>query len=76
VALLVKRKEVDANSMDKNGRTHFSRATARGHEEVVELFLERNNVKADIKDDYGRTALAYAAFQGGGGSRGSTCETE
>ncbi|KAJ5756870.1 hypothetical protein N7533_006413 [Penicillium manginii] len=67
VALLVKRKEVDANSMDKNGRTHFSRATARGHEEVVELFLERNNVKADIKDDYGRTALAYAAFQGEAG---------
>lgn len=49
---------------DSNGRTALSYATQRGHEDIVRLLLERENVEADARDDEGRTPLSWTADSG------------
>lgn len=46
---------------DGQGRTPLSIAARKGHEAIVKLLLERNNVEADSKDSDNRTPLSYAA---------------
>jgi ankyrin repeat protein len=55
IALLKNRHDQD--SRDTYGRTPLWWAAREGHEAVVKLLLERDNVVADLKDDYGQTPL-------------------
>ena len=52
------------NCKDSWGRTPLSWAAASGHEAVVKVLLERDEVEADSKDDDGRTPLFWAAASG------------
>ena len=62
---LFKGKAVDTNAIDEDGRTPLSYAAANGHEAVVQLLLDSDNVDADAKDiRYGRTPLLWAATDG------------
>ena len=62
---LFKGKAVDTNAIDEGGRTPLSYAAANGHEAVVQLLLDSDNVDADAKDTrYGRTPLLWAAMNG------------
>jgi hypothetical protein len=54
----------DADSKDNEGRTPLSCAAAGGHEAVVKLLVERDDVDADSKDEHGRTPLSCAAAGG------------
>ena len=45
-------------------RTPLSYAAESGHEAVVKLLIERDDVEADSKDFSGRTPLSYAAGSG------------
>lgn len=40
MALLVKRNDIDVDSIDDNGRTPLSWAAANGHEKIVRLLSE------------------------------------
>jgi ankyrin repeat protein len=53
-----------ADSKDHRGRTSLSWAAGEGHEEVVRLLVERDDVEADSKDDNDRTPLSWAAENG------------
>jgi hypothetical protein len=55
---------IKADSKDKYGRTPLSWAAWEGHEAVVRLLIERDDVEADSKDKYGRTPLLWAACEG------------
>ncbi|OBT82165.1 hypothetical protein VE02_10024 [Pseudogymnoascus sp. 03VT05] len=50
--------------LDEGGRTPLCWAAERGHEAVVKLLVEREDVVADSKDEDGRTPLCYAAERG------------
>jgi hypothetical protein len=53
-----------ADSKDMNRRTPLSYAAWSGHEAVVRLLVEREDVEADSKDEFSRTPLSYAAGRG------------
>ena len=48
---------------DSYGRTPLSQAAGRGHEAVVRLLVERDDVEIDSKDRWGRTPLWLATEQ-------------
>ena len=48
---------IRADLKDKGGRTPLSHAASRGHKVVVWLLVERDNIKANSKDDYGQMPL-------------------
>ncbi|KAL8668528.1 MAG: hypothetical protein Q9168_006848 [Polycauliona sp. 1 TL-2023] len=52
------------NSLDGGGQTPLHWAVTNAYEAVVKLFLARDGVEADLKDDDGRTPLWYAAEDG------------
>jgi ankyrin repeat protein len=55
---------IGADSKDKCGRMPLSIAVAGGHEAVVRLLVERDDVEAHSKDKDGRTPLSLAAEEG------------
>ena len=58
-------KEWNVNANDCMGVTALSWAAERGHEEVVKMLLEREDINPDQADnDDGRTALSWAAENG------------
>ena len=52
-----------SHSSQKYSQTSQSWAAANGHEAVVKLLVEWDDVEADL-DEYGRTALSKAAVNG------------
>ena len=55
----------DVNAADCTGITSLIWAVVRGHEEVVRMLLEREDVNPDQPDSkYGRTPLSWAAEKG------------
>jgi ankyrin repeat protein len=55
---------IKADSRDGDGRTPLWWAAALGHEEVVKLLVERDDVEADSKNRDGLTPLSWAAAGG------------
>ena len=51
---------ISADSKDNHGRTPLLWAAGGGHEAVVKLLVERDDVEADSKDNDGRTPLSCA----------------
>ena len=61
VRLLLDRKDVDPNRLDKNNRTPFEWAALGGHEGVVGLLLYRKDVSLNRLDKNDQTPLGRAA---------------
>ncbi|KAF1962050.1 ankyrin [Byssothecium circinans] len=59
-----KEKVIPVDSKDDRGWTPLSLAAYGGHEAVVKVLVERNDVEADSKDSNGRTPLSWAAEGG------------
>ena len=58
-------KKWDVNAADCTGMTALTWAAGRGHEEVVEMLLDREDINPDQPDaKYGRTPLSLAARNG------------
>jgi ankyrin repeat protein len=55
---------IGADSKDGYGRTPLLLAAWGGHEAVVRLLVERDDVEADSKDEDDRTSLSWAAARG------------
>ena len=55
---------VKANPRDGDGRTPLLVAVEKGHETVIRMLLERDDVDPDIVDKDGRTPLSWAAEKG------------
>jgi len=49
---------------DEDGQSPLSIAVQFGHEETVEILLERDDLSYDIADKQGRTPLAWAVALG------------
>ena len=65
VAALLEMKEWDVNAADCMGNTALTWAAIRGHEEVVNILLEREDINPNQADtEYGRTPLQWAAKNG------------
>ena len=65
VSTILEMKEWDINANDCMGMTALTRAAERGHEEVVNILLEREGINPDQADtEYGRTPLSWAAEGG------------
>ena len=61
-------KEWDVNANDCMGMTALTWAAGRGHEEVVNILLEREDINPDQADTFhGRTPLSWAAEGGHSG---------
>ena len=54
----------DPESKDSYIRTALSYAAEKGHDEVVKLLLEKDDIDLNFEDISGRTALFYAARKG------------
>ena len=54
--------EVDVNLPDKDGRTPFSHAAAKGRSDIVQLLLGAAGIDVDVKDKLGRTTFAWACY--------------
>jgi hypothetical protein len=52
------------DAKDHTGRTPLSWAAGSGHEAVVKLLVERDDVEADSRDNNGQTPLSWAARRG------------
>ena len=52
------------NKKDHYGQTPFSWAAREGHETVVRLLIERDDVDINSRDDLGRTPLSWAVRNG------------
>ena len=52
------------DAKDEYGHTPLLIAAWGGHEAVVKLLIERDDVWADVKDDEGRTPLSRAVEDG------------
>ncbi|OBT85043.1 hypothetical protein VE02_07148 [Pseudogymnoascus sp. 03VT05] len=55
---------IHIDARDSYGWTPLSWAASSGHEAVVKLLLQRDDVVPDSKDNYNRTPLTWAAFKG------------
>ena len=72
IKLLLKRRDVNPNSPDGNGRTPLSFATnepwspnySGGNKSVLELLLERGEIDPNFPDSNGRAPLSFAAESG------------
>jgi len=64
VAGLVEMGGCDINQTDCGGNTPLVLAAHNGHEGVVKLLLERENICPDKPDNYGQTPLHHAASTG------------
>ena len=70
IKLLLKRRDVNPNSPDGNGRTPLSFATNEPwnpryeNKSIVELLLEREEIDPNFPDSNGRTPLSFAAESG------------
>ena len=70
IKLLLKRRDVNPNSPDGNGRTPLSFATNEPwkpcyeNKSVMELLLERGEIDPNAQDSNGRTPLSFAAESG------------
>jgi len=65
MSAVLEMKEWDVNAFDCMGMTALTWAAARGHEEVVKMFLGREDVHLNQADtEYGRTPLSWAARGG------------
>ena len=65
VAALLEMKGSGINASDFLGDTGLILAAQRGHEGVVKMLLEREDVNPDQADtEYGRTPLSWAAWNG------------
>jgi len=58
-------KEWDVNARGCMGMTALTWSSVKGHEEVVKLLLEREDVNPNLRDtEYGQTSLSWAAGNG------------
>ena len=65
VSAVLEVKESDVNAYDCMGMTALIWGSRRGHEEVVKMLLERQDVNSDrVDNEYGRTPLSWAAENG------------
>jgi len=65
VPAVLEMREWDVNAYDCMGMTALTWAAVRGHEEVVKMFLGREDVNPDLADTgYGRTPLLWASKNG------------
>jgi len=65
VNTLLEMNKWDVNQSDSAGITPLIWAASCGHEEVVELLLQQNDIQPDLPDtNGGRTALSWAAGNG------------
>jgi len=64
---LLEMKKWDLGATDVTGNTAISWAARRGHEAIVGILLEREDVTPDTTDKNGRTPLSWAAGNGHGG---------
>jgi len=64
VAVLVRMEGSDINQMDSLGNTPLIWAARNGHEGVVKILLERDNVNPDKPNNDSQTPLCQAAYNG------------
>jgi ankyrin repeat protein len=57
-------RQYELDQSDFSGRTPLSWAAGNGHEAVVKLLMESDNVDVDSRDKSGRTPLSWAAENG------------
>ena len=76
VAALIEMGCYDLNEGDWSGCTALSLAAEKGHEGVVKILLEREEVNPDKSDNDGRTPLSYAAVHGREGVVGVLLERQ
>ena len=48
----------------RHGRSPLLYAAQNGHEAVVKILVEPDDIEVNIKDDHGRSPLSYAARNG------------
>ena len=64
VRMLLSRRDVTADALDRYKRTPLSYAAQSGYEAIVKLLLNRSDVVAHSRDNLGRTPLSRAAERG------------
>jgi ankyrin repeat protein len=61
---LINDKGCDINQRDSIDRTPLAWAAGMGHEEMVMILLEREDVDPSLPDNYDRTPLGWVALDG------------